>query len=53
MTEQEIEELVAERDSWKFFALRLIKAAHKREQKKVEGYSGLSKDLIRIFRTDI
>jgi hypothetical protein len=53
MTEQEIEELIAERDSWKYFATRLIAYAHEQQRTKVEGYSGLSKDLIRIFRTDI
>lgn len=54
MTNDElIEELTQERDAWKFFATQLIHAAHEREQTKVEIYSGLSKDLDRIFRTDI
>jgi hypothetical protein len=57
MTKEEfqsiIEELEVERDGWKYFATRLIAAAHERERTKVEMYSGLSKDLNHIFRTDI
>ena len=57
MTKEEfqtiIEELTEERDTWKWFATQLIHAAHEREQTKVELYSGLSKDLDHIFRTDI
>lgn len=54
MTNEElIEELTQERDAWKYFATQLIHAAHERERTKVEMYSGLSKDLSHIFRTDI